>query len=119
MFVNGLAVTYRSGWFRSASCLSRGRTHVLAFLHLNSTRNSCIYGRRALGRTMQQWRVEGIRLKGADLNNRITVNILGLRLVVGNVVLSLRPCDGDVLTLGLNGVRRKINGGALRNTYIQ
>ena len=41
MFVNGLAVTSRSGWFHSASCLSRGRTHVLAFLHLNSPRHSC------------------------------------------------------------------------------
>ena len=34
MFVNGLAVICRSGWFHRASCLSRGRTHVLAFLHL-------------------------------------------------------------------------------------
>ena len=29
MFVNGLAVLCRSGWFHSASCLSRGRTQVL------------------------------------------------------------------------------------------
>ena len=42
--------------------------------------------------------------------------MLGLRLVVGNVVLSLRPVDGDVLIRGLNEVRRKIKGGALRNT---
>ena len=42
--------------------------------------------------------------------------MLGLRLVVGNVVLSLRPGGGDALTHGLNEVRRKINGGALRNT---
>ena len=40
--------------------------------------------------------------------------MLGLRLVVGNVVLSLRPGVGDALTRGLNEVRRKINGGALR-----
>ena len=49
----------------------------------------------------------------------ITVNMLRLRLVVGNVVLSLRPDGGDTLTHGLNEVRRKINGGALRNRYIQ
>ena len=43
--------------------------------------------------------------------------MLGLRLMVGNVVLSLRPGGGgDALTCGLNEVRRKINGGALRNT---
>ena len=36
--------------------------------------------------------------------------------MVGNIVLSLRFGDGDVLTRGLNEVRRKINGGALRNT---
>ena len=47
---------------------------------------------------------------------RITVYMLGFRLVVGNVVLSLRPGGGDALTRGLNEVRRKINGGALRNT---
>ena len=73
----------------------------------------------ALGRTMQQWRVVGIRLRGGEnLNDGITVNILGLRLVVGNVhvVLSLRPGGGDALTRRLNEVRRKINGGALRNT---
>ena len=60
-------------------------------------------------------------VKGREnLNDRITVNMSGLRLVVGNVVLSLRPGDGgDALTRGLNEVRRKINGGALRNTYIQ
>ena len=45
--------------------------------------------------------------------------MLGLRLVVGNVVLSLRPGGGDALTRGLSEVRRKINGGALRNAYIQ
>ena len=44
--------------------------------------------------------------------------MLGLRLVMGNVVLSLRSGDCDTLTRGLNEVRRKINGGALRNTYI-
>ena len=42
--------------------------------------------------------------------------MLGLRLVVGNVVLSLLPGGGDALTRGLNEVRRKINGGALRST---
>ena len=45
--------------------------------------------------------------------------MLVLRLVVGNVVLSLRPGGGDALTPGLNDVHRKINGGALKNTYIQ
>ena len=64
MLVNGLAVTCRSGWFHSASCLSRGRTHALALLHLNSSRHCCIYGKRALGRTMQQWRVVGIMSRG-------------------------------------------------------
>ena len=44
--------------------------------------------------------------------------MLELRLEVGNVVLSLRPGGGDALTRGLNEVRRKINGGALRHTYI-
>ena len=42
IFINGLAVTCRSGWFHSASCLSRGRTYVLAFLHLNRPRHCCI-----------------------------------------------------------------------------
>ena len=43
--------------------------------------------------------------------------MLGLRLVVGNVVLSLRPGGGDALIRGLNEVRQeKKNGGALRNT---
>ena len=41
---------------------------------------------------------------------------VGLRLVVGNVALSLRSGGGDALTGGLNHVRRKINGGALRHT---
>ena len=45
--------------------------------------------------------------------------MLGLRLVAGNVVLSLRPGGGDALTHRLNEVPRKINGGALRKTYIQ
>ena len=36
--------------------------------------------------------------------------------MMGNVVLSLRSDGGDTLTRGLNEVRRKINGGALRNT---
>ena len=31
--------------------------------------------------------------------------MLGLRLVVGNVVLSLRPGGGDALTRGLNVAR--------------
>ena len=44
--------------------------------------------------------------------------MLGLRLVVDNVVLSLRPGGGDALTGRINEVRRKINGGTLRNTYI-
>ena len=40
--------------------------------------------------------------------------------MVGNVVRSLRPGSGDAFTRGLNEVRRKINGGTLRNTwYIQ
>ena len=40
--------------------------------------------------------------------------------MVGNVVLLLRPGVGDALIRGLNEVRRKINGGALRNAqYIQ
>ena len=43
--------------------------------------------------------------------------MFGLLLEVGNIVLSLRPGGGcDALTRGLNEVRRKINGGALRNT---
>ena len=42
--------------------------------------------------------------------------MLGLQLVVGNVVLSLRSGSGDAFTRGLIEVRRKINGGALRNT---
>ena len=49
MFVNGLAVICRSGWFHSVSCLSRGRTHVLAFLHLNSRRHCCILGKKGFG----------------------------------------------------------------------
>ena len=40
----------------------------------------------------------------------------GLRLVVGNVVLLLRPGGGDALTRGLNEMCQKINYGALRNT---
>ena len=40
--------------------------------------------------------------------------------MMGNVNLSLRPGGGDALTRRLNEVRRKLNGGALRNThYIQ
>ena len=35
--------------------------------------------------------------------------MLGLRLVMGNVVLSLRPGGGDAPTSGLNEVRRKIH----------
>ena len=34
--------------------------------------------------------------------------MLGLRLVVGNVVLPLQPGGGDALTRGLNEVRRKL-----------
>ena len=68
---------------------------------------------------MQQWRAVGIRLRGGtNLNDGITVNMLGLRLVVGNVVLSLRPGGGDAFTRWSNEVCRKINGGAVRNTYI-
>ena len=48
-----------------------------------------------------------------NLNDGITVNMLGLRLVVDNVLLSLRPGGGDALTRGLNQVRRKIK---LRST---
>ena len=44
--------------------------------------------------------------------------MLGLRLVVGNVILSLQTGGGDALTRGLNKERRKINDRALRNTYI-
>ena len=36
--------------------------------------------------------------------------------MVGKIVLSLRPGGGDALTHGLYEVRRKINGGTLRNT---
>ena len=57
-------------------------------------------------------------VKGREyLSDGITVNMLGLRLVMGKVVLSLRSGGGDTLTRGLNEVRRKINGGTLRNTY--
>ena len=35
--------------------------------------------------------------------------MFGLRLVMGNVVLSLRSGGGDTLTRVLNEVRRKIN----------
>ena len=49
--------------------------------------------------------------------------MLGLRLVVGNVVLLLRPGGDDALTRWLNEVHRKKKKkkkkhGALRNTYI-
>ena len=69
---------------------------------------------------MQQWRVAGItlRCRGEYLNDGITVNKLGLQLVMGKVVLSLRSGGGDTLTRGLNEVRRKVNGKTLRNTYI-
>ena len=61
-----------------------------------------------VSRTMQQWRVVGIRLRGREnLSDGITVNVLGLRLVVGNVVLSLRPGGGDAFTRRLNEVRQK------------
>ena len=53
-----------------------------------------------------------------NLNGGITVNMLELRLVMGNVVLSLWSGGGDSLTRGLNEVRQKINDGVLRNTYI-
>ena len=36
------------------------------------------------------------------------VYMFGLRLVVGNVVLLLRPGGGDALTRGLNEMRREI-----------
>ena len=36
-----------------------------------------------------------------NLNDGITVNMLGLRLVMGNVVLPLRSGGGDTLTRGL------------------
>ena len=52
-----------------------------------------------------------------NLNDGISVNMLALRLVVGNLVLSLRPGGSNALTRGLIEVRRKINGGALRNTW--
>ena len=35
------------------------------------------------------------------LNDGITVNMLGLRLMMGKIVLSLRSGGGDTLTLGL------------------
>ena len=44
---------------------------------------------------------------GENLNVWIAVNMLGLRLVIGNVVLSLQSGGGDSLTRGLNKVRRK------------
>ena len=57
------------------------------------------------------------KVKGRDnLSDGITVYMLGLMLVVGSVVLSLQSGGGDSITRGLNEVRRKINGGALRNT---
>ena len=40
--------------------------------------------------------------------------MLGLRLVVYNAVLSLRPGGDDALIRGLNEVCRKINGGATK-----
>ena len=40
--------------------------------------------------------------------------MFGLRLMVGNVVLSLRAGGGDAPTRRLNEVRRKINGGTLK-----
>ena len=55
---------------------------------------------------------------GEYLSDGITVDTLGLQLVMGKVVLSLRSSGGDVLTRGLNEVHRKINGRTLRNTYI-
>ena len=69
MFVNSLAVTCRSGWFHNASCLPRGWTYVLAFLHLNSPRHSV-----ASSRNKDNGR--------ENRNDGITVNMLGLRLVV-------------------------------------
>ena len=56
-------------------------------------------------------------VKGREnFDDGITVYMLGLRLVVGNVVLSLRPGGDDALTRRFNAVGRKINGRALRNT---
>ena len=63
MFVNGLAVTCRSGWFHSA-CLSRGRTHVLAFPPPQQPSSLLHLVKKALGRVMQQRGVVGIRLRG-------------------------------------------------------
>ena len=42
-----------------------------------------------------------------NLSDGITVNMLGLRLVVGNVVLSLWPGGGDALTRGLKRCTEK------------
>ena len=53
-----------------------------------------------------------------SLSFYFTVSMLGLRLVLGNVVPSLRSGGGDTLTRGLNEVHRKINDGTLRNVYI-
>ena len=44
--------------------------------------------------------------------------MLGLRLVMGKVVLSLGSGGGDTLPRRTNELSRKINGGTLRNTYI-
>ena len=49
------------------------------------------------------------KVKGKEnLNDGITVSMLGLRLVMVSVVLSLRSGSAP----------KKINGGVLRNTYI-
>ena len=87
--------------------LSRGTGHMFTELH-----SYCI------SITPQHLWVTDVVMGRETLNNGITVNMLGLRLVMGNIVLSLRSGGGDTLTRGLNEVRREINGEALRNIYI-
>ena len=47
---------------------------------------------------------------GKNLNDWNTLNMLKLRLVVGNVVRSLGSGGGNTLTRGLNEVHRKTDG---------
>ena len=71
MFVNGLAVTCRSGWLHSASCLSTGRISSSSTALVTAAARE----KGALGRTMQQWRVVGIRLRGGK------TSMMGLQLI--------------------------------------
>ena len=67
MFVNGLAVTAGQGGFTvHHACLEDGHMYWLS-----STSTALVIaasrGKGALGRTMQQWRVVGIMLRGGGL----------------------------------------------------